>query len=132
MKTKSTLFSFAVAMILSLSTAMAQPEPPVKILPSAQDGIFKVLYASETDQPVTISFMNNDGLMASDRIKSTKFKHGFFKKYDVTHVNDRIFWIEVKSSNLVVKYKMTKSNSGFFTPSLESTTYNHEVVAKNN
>ena len=131
MKTKLTL-AIMIATILACGNIFAQVNPAVKILPSANEGIFKVLYAYDTDRPVEINFINEDGVIISDRVKAAKFRHGFLKKYDVTKINSKNFWIEVKADNLSVTYKMTRSDKGTYQPLLEKTIFHHDVVAKNN
>lgn len=134
MKTKLTIVAGVVtALILAVVTVKAQSnEPAVKILPTTEDGVIKVLYAYSTDEFVHVSFYNEDGALGSDYVKAGNFPKGFFKKYDINNIQGNTFWIEVKAANLTATYKMTKSKKGTFMPLLEKTTYNHEVIAANN
>lgn len=133
MKTKLTILAGIVTALLTVATVNAQSnEPAVKILPTAEEGIIKVLYAYNTDEIVHVSFYNEEGEFATDNVKAREFTKGFFKKYDINNITGNTFWIEVKAANLTATYKMTKSAKGTFVPLLEKTTYNHEVIAANN
>ncbi len=131
MNAKLTTALMAVVILLASVSAMAQVEANVKILPAADAGIIKLLYAYNSEKPVTVSFYD-DALISSDRVKGVSSPHGFLKKYDIKNITSSVFWIEIKSIDLEVTYKMEKSKSGKFIPTLERTIYKHEVVAKNN
>ena len=134
MKTLSIITAgLAIMLSASIGTINAQQigEPAVKILPTNEKGILKIMYAYATNQPVTIVFYNEGGLLASDKVKGD-FRDGFSKKYDVRKVSAD-FWIEVRSMELTVTFKMVESRDGqSFLPVLEKTTYNHALVAANN
>lgn len=131
MKTRN-LFAGIVWMFATAGIASAQPidEPAVKILPAAEQGMLKVLYGYDARGTVEVRFIGENGLLKSDRIKAGSFEKGFLKKYDVRRIKDKNFWVEVRSANLVVRYKMVGSEDGkSFMPQLEQTTYNHPTVA---
>jgi opacity protein-like surface antigen len=135
MKTKLTIIAGLVSLLtLAFSAASAQSvEPAVKIIPAAQPGVFKVIYAYDTDQAVKVKFFNKSGLLELDNVRPEKFSNGFSKKYDVSNIESGDFWVEVAASNISVTYKMTKSKSKkTYQPVLESTTYNNTLTALNN
>ncbi len=133
MKTRTIIIASVVALFsVSFSSANAQQagEPSVKILPTDQKGVLKVLYVSDTDQPVEVKFLTKEEVLTSDKIKGTAFQNGFSKKYDVRNITSRNFWIEVSSPSLTVTYKMTESKDRkSYVPILEKTTYNTLVAA---
>lgn len=134
MKTKFIIAGLAVVLSLAFVSASAQTvEPAVKIIPAAQPGVFKVIYAYDTNQAVKVKFFNKSGLLELDNVRPEKFSNGFSKKYDVSNIESGDFWVEVASSNVSVTYKMTKSKSKkTYQPILESTTYNNALAARNN
>lgn len=129
-----TIFASAFILFTASFTASAQlSEPPVKILPTTQKGIVKVLFASDADQGVEVKFYNEEGLIITDKIKADSYPNGFSKKYDVSKLNPEKLWVEVSSAQMDVTYKLNPSRDGrSIEPFLEKTTYNHlMVVAKN-
>ncbi|MFY8036300.1 MAG: hypothetical protein ACOVMQ_03980 [Cyclobacteriaceae bacterium] len=134
MKIQTIIAAFAVIAVTAI-TAQAQSElsPAIKVLPSAEEGVVKILYAYETTKPVEVRFSNESGVLKTDRVKPSSFAHGFIKKYDVSGIDTKKFKVEVISENVSVTYLITESkNSKGFTPRLESTTYNQSLVASNN
>ncbi len=134
MKIQTIIAAFAVIAGTAI-TAQAQSElsPAIKVLPSAEEGVVKILYAYETTKPVEVRFSNESGVLKTDRVKPSSFAHGFIKKYDVSGIDSKKFKVEVISENVSVTYLITESkNSKGFTPRLESTTYNQSLVASNN
>lgn len=133
MKTRTIIIASVMTLFsASFFGASAQQagEPPVKILPTDDQGVLKVLYAYDTDQAVEVKFLNEDGVLTRDKIKANTFQNGFSKKYDVRNISSRNFWIEVSSPSLMVTYKMTESNDRrAYVPILEKTTYNTLVAA---
>lgn len=133
MKTKTIILGMVVAAlsIISLNVSNAQNAefPPVKVLPADRDMI-KLIFETETDQQVNVKFLDNKGMIAQDRIKSKSFDGGFVKRYKVQRNINDTFWIEVKSQELVVTYKVTGSKDRKWTPELESTAYQPVVASK--
>jgi len=132
MKTKSIL-----ALVVMLSAALATQaqafEPAVKILPTGEKGILKVVYAHDAQSNVDVKFLGENGLLEWDRIKADSFSKGFSKKYNVRNIREKSFSIEISAADLTVRYKMIKSQDGSaYVPHLESTTYNHPLVASIN
>ncbi|NOS92079.1 MAG: hypothetical protein HOP30_09170 [Cyclobacteriaceae bacterium] len=131
-----TIIAAGLAVVASTAfSAQAQSElsPSIKVLPSTEEGVVKILYAYETNKPVEVRFSNESGILKTDRVKPTSFAHGFIKKYDVSGIDTKKFKVEVISENVSVTYVITESKtSKGYTPRLESTTYNQPLVASNN
>ena len=135
MKTRTIIIASMVALFsVSFFGTHAQQagEPLVKILPTDEKGVLKVLYAYDTNQAVEVKFLNDEGVLTHDKIKANTFQNGFSKKYNVRNISSRNFWIEVSSPNLTVTYKMTQSKDRkSFVPFLEKTTYSNSLIASN-
>lgn len=128
MKTKSILAGLVI-MLTAFSARAQSIESNVKILPASEKGMLKVHYVQESEGAVTVKFLGENGILKTDRIKAGTFSKGFSKKYDVSRINERTFWVEVSSADLTVRYKMVGSKDGSFIPYLESTTYTRPLVA---
>jgi len=129
MKTRIILAGMIVAALGAFTVnAQSLDEPAIKILPSSEQGKLKLLYARDADKAVHVEFIGENGLLQSDRIKAGSFEKGFIKKYDVSRIKERNFWIEVSSGDLKVRYKIVAKDKTFV-PYLEQTTYNHPMVA---
>ena len=125
---KQLIFSAALIIlfnaVLTSVNAQVGSEPAVKILPSIDKSIFKVLFAYSSEKSVDIKFFDENGLLGSDRIKGKNFGQGFLKKYDLSSVKSKSFNIEIASENVDVVYKMVESKDHkTFVPQLEKTTY---------
>jgi hypothetical protein len=132
MKTKAILLA-GLFMIYGAAQAQEIFEPAVKILPTKDKGILKVLYAYNTDQSVSVKFFNEDGVLLSDRVKANTFQKGFSKKYDVRKIGSGNFFVEVSSARMSVTYKMIESQDGKnLIPVLEKASYMHPTVASSN
>ena len=116
------------------SNTQAQSEVPVKILPSLQAGLMKVLFVHGNQQSVNVKFYNDQGLYTLDVIEKESFKNGFLKRYDISLVGSKDFWVEISLQDMSVTatYKMTKSDHNTYEPQLENTTFNHSVLASIN
>src|SRR5579871_6353126 len=102
------LAGLVVALILACGAVSAQnDDPAVKILPSTEGGVLKILYAYSSSEPVKITFTGAQDLNQIDYVRGSNFPTGFSKKYDIRNIEVDAFWIEVKSSKLSVVYKMT-------------------------
>ena len=119
------------------TNAQSFGEPAIKILPTTQKGVVKVLYAYDQDnsnQPVTVKFFNDGGVIKKDEIKQGTFKKGFLKKYDIRQMASMSsnVWIEVSSANITATYKLNDSMDGnSFVPTLLSASEIHQFVAAN-
>jgi hypothetical protein len=133
MKLKSMIMMVG-AMILFAAinvNAQSQDDSRVKILRTPEAGVIKLLYAINTDETLQVKFSTREGEIASDKIKGGPYPKGFLKKYDVSKINSSDIWIEVSSSNMTVVYRLVPSKDRkAFTPYLEKTIYNHELVAR--
>lgn len=131
MKTKVILAGMIIAVLAAWTVnAQAPDEPSIRILPAAEQGKVKLVYARDSRSNVDVRFMDESGLLKSDRIKAGSFEKGFIKKYDVSRIKNKSFWMEVRSADLTVRYKLVESRDGkSFVPYLEQTTYNHPLVA---
>ena len=131
-----TMIAAGLAVIASTAfTAQAQTEmsPAIKVLPTNEAGVVKVLYAYETSKPVEVRFSNESGVLKRDFVKSNQFGNGFLKKYDVSAIDTRKFKVEIIAENISVIYQLTESKKGkTYTSFLESTTYKQPLVASNN
>jgi hypothetical protein len=133
MKTQSILLVVLVMIFGTVAQAQEVNVPAVKILPMPQHGILKVLYAYHSGQPVHVKFYDEDAVLFSDKIKANAFKNGFSRKYDVSHIASKTFYVEVSSETLSVTYKLTKSEDGnALRPLLENVSYQYPTVASRN
>jgi hypothetical protein len=117
-------FSFAPA------SAQLAGEPPVKVVPTLDKGILKVIYAHNSPS-VEVKFYDAQGLMLTDRIKGSAAQGGFMKRYDIRNLKSNSYWVEITSPELSVTYKVDNQGKESSVPVLESTTYRHAMVAKN-
>lgn len=130
MKTRTIVLASLVTLFSLSLYAQQASEPAVKILPTDEKGVLKVLYAYDTDQAVEVKFLSEDGVLTRDKIKASAFQNGFSKKYDVRNIKSANFWIEVSSPSLTVTYKMTESaDQKSLEAFLEKTVYNNSLVA---
>lgn len=129
MKTLILLTGVIVALAVSFAVTAQSNDPAVKILPAAEQGTLKLVYAHDSRNPVVVKFIDENGLLKTDRIHAGSFNHGFIKKYDVNRIQATSFWVEVSSGDLTVRYKMVNDHKGRLVPYLEQTTYNHPMVA---
>ncbi len=134
MKTKIIIAGVIVAAIsvMTLRNAQAQnqQEPFVKIIPTAQKDIIKVIFAYNSEEAVSVKFSNRDEVLKTDKVSPKDFEGGFSKKYNVEKMDDKPFWVEISNSALSVTYKM-KSQNGKWLAQLEKTTYTNPIVAMN-
>lgn len=132
MKTRTLIFGMVIAVIstLTISTARAQDQPAVKVVPGLEKNTIKVIYAYNAAESVDVKFLTSDGLFEQDNIKGKDFKGGFIKKYNLESLKRSTFWVEVDSQELSVVFKMIPAKDGKWTAQLEKTTYNHIALAK--
>lgn len=136
MKRQSILIAgLVIALVASYAVASAQQfgDVPVKILPTTEKGIVKVWFATPVNQDVQIKFFKQNETLGSYKVEKANYPNGFSKKYDLSKVPYGNLWVEVSSPSLDVTYKLVPSKDGHtFEAQLETTTYNHTVVAANN
>ena len=132
MKTKIFIVAATIVMLAVLSTsvqAQSLNEPIIKILPSNQPGLLKILYVHDTDRSVDIKFYNDEGLISSDRIKGGTFKRGFLKRYDVSRINSERFRIEISDESRSLWYTVVGADDNkTYTCVYERTTYLQPIV----
>lgn len=132
MKLTQTLSALAVATMMAISVnAQVSEGSRVKILPSGDEGVIKLLFAMKTDETVNVKFYADGGLVKSDRITGGPYEKGLMKKYDVSAIDHRDYWVEVTSSNIKVTYRVHPNrDSKTFTPHLESVIFSKMALAK--
>ena len=119
---------------VSSTQVKAQYEEPsrVKVLPTIEPGIIKLLYALETSEPIQVRFFNASGQVGQDVIKGS-YPKGVTKRYDIRKISTKDLRMEVSTAKMTVMYRLSPSKNKYsFTPQLEKTTYNHGLVASNN
>ena len=112
--------------------AQALDESLVKITPTANPHVLKVIYGAETFGPLDVKFIANGGVVGSDKIEVGSYPTGISKRYDFKNINESDFWIEVTSPQMSVTYRISPLRNGGFTPHLEKATYYQAVVRRNN
>jgi|SRR5688572_25307508 len=112
--------------------AQVLDEPLVKITPTANPHILKVIYGAETFGPLNVKFITRSGVVGSDKIEVGSYPTGISKRYDFKYINESDFWIEVTSPQMSVTYRISPLRNGGFTPYLEKATYYQAVVRRNN
>ncbi len=130
MKTKFTILMFGVMVFSALQlSAQTQNESRIKVLPTEKSGVIKILYAMSSDSPITVKFTAKNGETFYDQIKGN-YSRGVIKKYDVRHINSDDFKVEISSAAIGATYRiMPSKDRRKFVSSLETTSYNHAVVA---
>ena len=129
MKTKKTIVAGLVVLLSTVFFASyAQTTPAVKVLPTTNEGIVKLLVVGATEEAVDVKFYSDEGLVKSDEIKSGE--QGFNKRYDVRQIMNRGFVMEVEAAGTSVTYKLARSK-GKLQPYLVRTTYTYPLVASN-
>jgi hypothetical protein len=134
MKTKIIIAGVIVAavsvMTLRNAQAQDQQDPSVKIIPTTQKNVIKVIYVYNSAEAVNVKFSNREEVLKTDKISSKDFEGGFSKKYNVEQMDGKPFWVEISNSALSVTYRM-KSQNGKWSAQLEKTTYTNPIVAMN-
>jgi hypothetical protein len=129
MKTKlMTLLILAIGFVTIRANAQLQDESRVKILPTSRPGVLKLIHAITTDEPVSVKFIDDQGVVESDEIIGS-FPTGLSKKYDVRNLGAKDFRMEITSAHLSVTYHIVRSkDKKTFTPYLEKTIHNYELA----
>jgi hypothetical protein len=131
MKTRILVAGVVVAAIsaFTLTSAKAQSQPSVKVVPAMEKNTIKLIYGYDTNETVQVNFLDNDGLISSERIKGKNFDNGFVKKYKIQRNQYDAFWVEVKNDEMTVTYKVIAPKDGKWLAQLEKATYNYQAVA---
>ena len=132
MKNRSTIVAGLIVLLSTVFFASnaQSTTPAIKVLPTTNEGVLKLLVVGAIDDAVDVKFYNDEGLIGSDVIKA--IPEGFNKKYDVRQIMNSGFTMEVTAEGTSVTYKLVKSK-GKMIPSLakETTTYTYPIVASN-
>lgn len=134
MKTKTIIFGIVIAAISSISiTTKAQlNQPEIRIVPTLESSVIKVIYGYDTKESVKVTFTEADNkTILTDKINGNEFKGGFQRKYNMRKLEDNVFWVEVTSQELSARYKVSHDKNGRWLAQLEKTTYNYPIVAFN-
>jgi len=132
MKSTITIMMVLLSILSICVKAQTTEESRVKILPTPDKNIVKVLYANEITNGLEVRFLYDGQTIDTDKIRGT-YATGISKRYDVTRFKNKNFQIKVVSPEMTVTYTMTPAPNGKgFAPMLEQTTVNHLLVRKNN
>ncbi len=135
MKTRAIICGVVVAAIstfvMSRAHAQVQDIPAVKVISTDQTDVIKVIYAYSTNSPVTVKFLNSEGIAYEERLSGRDVEKGFSKKYDVEKMKSDDLWIEVVGQEISATFKMSASKNGKWTAQLEKVTHNFPVLALN-
>lgn len=131
MKTRILLAGVLIAAIstFTITSASAQEQPEVKIIPASEKDVIKVIYGYEANATIEVKFIDADKVVFSDKVKAKNFDQGFMRKYDIGKFDSRDLWIEVSSPELTVTYKLLPGDNGRWLAQLEKATYNYAIVA---
>src|SRR5689334_14128304 len=109
MKSKSILLFVGLLVCATIiANAQSTDDSRIKILRTEKPGVIKILHAIQTDETVTVRFINEDGIVGEDKING-EFPKGVLRRYDLTKIFNKNFRIEVKSENVDVTYKVMPS-----------------------
>jgi hypothetical protein len=130
MKTRILVAGVVVAAISAFSlTAKAQGQPAIKVVPGMEKNTVKLIYGYDQNETVEVSFLDKTGTISTERIKAKNFNRGFIKKYKIQRDQYDALWIEVKSNEVAVTYKLIAPTDGKWMAQLEKATYNYPTVA---
>lgn len=119
-----------LAFLSSQLRAQSLDESVVKIVPTSDPGIIKIIYGAETWGPVKVTFVFNNKEV-TDKIEVGSYPKGVSKRYDIRSIKDGNYWIKISSPQLTITYRMTPSRDGVFSPYLEKSTYYQGIVRRN-
>jgi hypothetical protein len=135
MKTKAIICGVVVAAIstfvMSQAHAQVQDIPAVKIISTDQTDVIKVIYAYSTNSPVTVKFLNSEGIAYEERLSGRDVEKGFSKKYDVEKMKGDDLWVEINGQEISATFRMTSTKNGKWSAQLEKVTHNFPVLALN-
>lgn len=133
MKTKTLILGVVIAVVSALTVGHAKAQdgqlPAVKIIPTEDSDVIRLIYAYDSREPVTVAFLNEDGIFFEDKVQGENLATGFIKKYKLRPTPGHDIRVEVSSLELSVTYRLMVSKNGTWTAQLETTTYNYPVVA---
>jgi hypothetical protein len=126
MKTGSLVSAGVFFLLFTVASAQAQT-PVTKVLPTNGKGVIKLLVAENQGRTVSVKFYNDDGMIASDAIQG-KDARGFIKKYDLSRLLYRTFWMEVNTETATFVYAITKSGDEI-SAELRESTHTYPIIA---
>jgi hypothetical protein len=129
----SFLTILAVVAFTNTSNAQESPEQRVKILSTSTPGVIKLHYAIEVNEPVDVTFYNEDNdVLGRDKITGVKTRHGISKQYDVNRIKSEDFWMQIATKKHVLIYRVSLSaDKKRFDAVLEPTSHQFLVRADN-
>ena len=134
MKFKAIFFMIAALGCSSIITnAQTQDESRIMLLKTDKPGVVKLIHALNTDEPITVKFINDDGVVGLDKIKGT-FPKGVGRLYNLNNIYGKQFEVEITSANMKVTYQIIPSKDRkTFTSHLEKVerTYTDLVASRN-
>ena len=109
MKLKTTILAVALTVLSAAAFANkgANGDPVIKILPSQEANILKLLYVNDMDGTVQVKFYKGSALIKRDRVKGKDFEKGFVKNYDLSELKAGIYQVEIVSEGMSVKYELS-------------------------
>lgn len=130
------LFTTIVLLGLVSQAATAQvslnDDSKIKVLPSMTKNVLKVLYATDVEGPVTVTFYDGSHIYGQD-VVTDRITKGFIKKYDVGRVYENSFLVKVSSEKLAAIYRVTRVKGGqSFTSELKSISTDPQLLVKRN
>lgn len=130
MKTKVILLVLGIMVSASIiATAQSADESRVKLLNTAKPGVIKMIHAISTDAPVSVKFMNSNGVFAEDKIKG-EFPKGVSRRYNLISRFDKDFRMEITSENLKLTYRIVPSkDKQSFASYLEKVEHRYDELA---
>jgi hypothetical protein len=133
MKTKAIVCGMVVAALstLVMSRAQAQDIPAIKVVSTDQTDVIKVIYGYSSNVPVSVKFLNSQGIVYQEKLTGRDVEKGFMKKYDVVNMKNDDLWVVVDGQELSVTFKMATSRSGKWSAQLEKVTHNFPTIALN-
>lgn len=135
MKTKAIICGVVVAAIstfvISQARAQVQDIPAVKVISTDQTDVIRVIYAYNSNSPVTVKFLNSEGIAYEEKLSGREIEKGFSKKYDVEKMKGDDLWIEIVGQEISATFRMATTKNGKWTAHLEKVTHNFPVLALN-
>lgn len=132
MKTKTIILGIFVAIITTFtfanSNAQGLDEPAIKVVPTSEKDVVKVIYGYHTNADVQVKFVSLDGTLKVDKINAKDFEEGFIRKYSLKDIQRNDLRVEVSGSEVSATYFL-KHIDGRWVAQLEKSSYNHPIVA---